>query len=57
MVTPRGRGVVMEDKLVGWEDFLKETESIDDPKHVRMAKDRWRTCAKKEEHKAKKGKK
>ena len=57
MVTPRGRGVVMEDKLVGWEDCLKETESIDDPKHVRMAKDRWRTCAKKEEHKAKKGKK
>ena len=50
----RGRGAGLQ---TGWEEFLKESECKEYAKHIRLAKDRWRKAQRKEEFKAKKGKK
>ena len=47
-----------EDKVKSkWQDYLKSSEEASNPKHARLAKDRFRKAHKKVEHKAKKGKK
>ena len=46
-----------EDKVKSkWQDYLKSSEEASNPKHARLAKDRFRKAHKKVEHKAKKGK-